>query len=102
GRTPALVHNLARSTHGAVTPGRPAPVAGARVLGGPLVSEPTEFFTGTRDLPGDAPRPDQPESRSGTAAVIAPALVTPESGGGPGDGAGAGPPGRAPGRALTS
>src|SRR5215831_7037657 len=106
------------------TPGRRQPTAGAQ-LGpvnspgrntgstgsgsrrlsfweGPLVSEPTEFFAGTRDLPGDAPRPDQPEPRSGTAAVTAPAPVSPASGGGSGDGAGAGPPARAPGRALTS
>ena len=62
------------------------------------MSEPTEFFAGTRDLPGDAPRSDLPEPRSGTAAVTAPAPVSPESG----DGAGAGPPARAPGRALTS
>jgi transcription termination factor Rho len=62
------------------------------------VSEPSEFFAGTRDLPGDAPRPDLPEPRSGTAAVTASAPVSHESG----DGAGAGPPARAPGRALTS
>ncbi len=67
------------------------------------MSEPTEFFAGTRDLPGDPlRRPDPPEPRSGSAAVTAAAPVTQESGGGPGDGAGAGPPARAPGRALTS
>ena len=66
------------------------------------MSEPNEFFTGTRDLPGDAPRSDQPEPRPGTTAVTAPGPVTPESAGGSGDGAGAGPPARAPGRALTS
>jgi len=55
------------------------------------VSEPTEFFAGTRDLPGDAPRrSDPPERRSGTAAAAASAPVTQA----PGDGA------RAPGRGL--
>jgi transcription termination factor Rho len=55
------------------------------------VSEPTEFFAGTRDLPGDAPhRSDPPEPRSGTAAATAPAAQA------PGDGA------RPPGRGLTS
>src|SRR5262249_29540645 len=44
----------------------------------------------------------QPEPRPGTTAVTAPGPVTPESAGGSGDGAGAGPPARAPGRALTS
>jgi len=40
------------------------------------VSEPTEFFAGPRDLPGDAPQPaDPPEPRSGTAAATAPAPV---------------------------
>jgi len=54
------------------------------------VSEPTEFFAGTRDLPGDAPhRSDPPESRSGsTAAVTAPPAAAREPG--------------APGRGLTS
>jgi len=66
------------------------------------VSEPTEFFAGTRDLPGDAPRSDLPEPQSGTAAVTAPPPVSPESGGRSGDGGNAGPPTRAPGRALTS
>ena len=62
------------------------------------MSEPTEFFAGTPDLPGDAPRPDLPEPRSGTAQ----APVSPESGGRSGDGGSAGAPTRAPGRALTS
>ena len=56
------------------------------------MSEPTEFFAGTRDLPGDAPqRSDPPEPRSGTAAATtqAPATQT------PGDGA------RPPGRGLS-
>src|SRR5262249_33479224 len=71
---------------------------------GPLVSEPNEFFTGTRDLPGDAPRSDQPEPRPGTTAVTAPGPVTPESAGGSGAGAGAGPPAprRAPTRMLVA
>ena len=58
------------------------------------MSEPTEFFAGTRELPGDAPhRPDPSESRSGTAAAMAAApAVTQEPGGGA----------RAPGRGLTS
>src|SRR5258708_8148335 len=61
---------------------------------GPLVSEPTEFFTGTRDLPGDAPhRSDPPESRPGPrGAVTAPSATTREPGGGA----------RAPGRGLNS
>ena len=66
------------------------------------MSEPTEFFAGTRDLPGDAPRSDLPEPQSGTAAVTAPPPASPESGGRSGDGGSAGPPTRAPGRALTS
>jgi len=61
------------------------------------VSEPTEFFTGTRDLPGDAPRrSDPPEPRSGAAATAT--VRAAESAGG----AGAAPPGRGSGRALTS
>jgi len=54
------------------------------------VSETTEFFAGTPDLPGDAPhRSDPPESRSGTAAAVAaPSAVTREPG--------------APGRGLNS
>jgi transcription termination factor Rho len=58
------------------------------------VSEPTEFFAGTRDHPGDAPhRSDPPESRSGSAAAVAaPPAVAQEPGGGA----------RAPGRGLNS
>jgi len=53
------------------------------------VSEPTEFFTGTRDLPGDAShRSDPPEPRSGSAAAATPAPATRAQGDG------AGPPGR--------
>ncbi len=57
------------------------------------MSESTEFFAGTRDLPGDAPhRSDPPEPRSGTAAAATPAPATQA----PGAGA------RAPGRGLNS
>jgi transcription termination factor Rho len=56
------------------------------------VSEPNEFFAGTRDLPGDAShRSDPPEPRSGSAAT-APAPATQQ----PGDGA------RPPGRGLSA
>lgn len=55
------------------------------------MSEPNEFFAGTRDLPGDTPhRSDPAAPRSGTAAATAPAAQA------PGDGA------RPPGRALGS
>ena len=58
------------------------------------MSESTEFFAGTRDLPGNAShRPDPSEPRSGsTAAVAAPSATTQEPGGGA----------RAPGRGLSS
>ena len=57
------------------------------------MSEPTEFFAGTRDLPGNTPRrSDPPEPRSGTAAAATSAPVTQA----PADGA------RPPGRGLTS
>ena len=58
------------------------------------MSEPTEFFTGTRDLPGDAPhRSDPSEPRSGSAAAVAaPPVTTQEPGGGA----------RAPGRGLST
>ena len=53
------------------------------------MSEPTEFFAGTRDLPGDAShRSDPPEPRSGTAAAATTARAARAPGGG------AAPPGR--------
>jgi transcription termination factor Rho len=55
------------------------------------VSEPTEFFAGPRDLPGDAPhRADPPEPRSGSAAATAQAPVTQPAAGA-----------RSPGRGLS-
>ena len=55
------------------------------------MSEPTEFFAGPRDLPGDAPhRADPPEPRSGSAAATAQAPVTQPAAGA-----------RSPGRGLS-
>jgi transcription termination factor Rho len=57
------------------------------------VSEPTEFFAGPRDMPGDAPHRSDPSApRAGRAAVAAPAATTQEPGGGA----------RAPGRGLSA